>query len=165
MLTGILLYPDSRKKKIYFEYSYYIKQKLCDAVITFSSFSIFVIAFNTNLFMQPAYGIMPVREYGYTGILSHDDSGKITNRQKRLTQKLVKQFKHFSAPSKKHKKKACCFGIRNGSGYFIDSFFRYCSSCALLFTGLQRKRSGGPLSFGFWGKWYYYGFNNVDKVN
>lgn len=138
MLLGILLYPDSRKKKVYFEYSYYIKQKLCDAVITFSSFSIVVIAFNTNLFMQPAYGVIPVQEYEYMANHSDDDSGKVSNRQKRLTQKLAKQIKHFSSSSNKHKKKHAALVLEMVAAILLTVFLGIAVaalSCSLVCSG------------------------------
>lgn len=105
MFVGVLLYPDRRTKKIYFEYRYYIKQKCCDGIIAFSSFVMFVIIFNTNFLSQPVYAVVPTHSVA-TGNDStkplvtnaNDHPKKLTARQKRAFKKIFfKQLKKNAA--------------------------------------------------------------------
>lgn len=111
ILAGVILYPDRRKKKVYFEYRYYIRQKLCDAVITFFSFGAFIILFNTSLSLKPAYGVEPVYRYDNTGSRYSinnppADKGKISGKQNKAAKKsFLKQIKKIAASAKKGNKK------------------------------------------------------------
>lgn len=57
-ITGLLLflaiisYPNKRRKKDYFEYRYYVRQKTNDFVIAVTSFFLLITAFNSNLFLH-----------------------------------------------------------------------------------------------------------------
>ncbi|PVD49726.1 hypothetical protein DC498_22370 [Terrimonas sp.] len=51
-IVAVFIYPDKRQKKVYFEYRYYIRQKINDFIIALCSFFILIITFNTNLFSQ-----------------------------------------------------------------------------------------------------------------
>ncbi|MFT3949368.1 MAG: hypothetical protein QM763_20560 [Agriterribacter sp.] len=111
MALGIILYPDSRKKKVYFNYRYYVHQKLCDAILTFSSFSAFIVFFNTNLLFRPAYGVEPVYRNSNPGAAYPvnplpPDKGKISAKQSKAEKKsFFKQLKRLPVSAKKGNKK------------------------------------------------------------
>lgn len=51
---ALLTYPNTKNKKIYFEYQYYARKKVNDFVIALSSFMVLIVTFNTN-FLSPLY--------------------------------------------------------------------------------------------------------------
>lgn len=95
MFTGLLLYPDRRTKKIYFEYRYYIKQKCCDGIIAFSSFVMFVIVFNTNFLSQPSYAVVPLYSIATGNDSTKPTVGNSNEHPKKLTAKQKRAFKKF----------------------------------------------------------------------
>lgn len=107
ILLGIFLYPDEKKKKIFFEKSYYYRQKGYYGLIIFSSYTIFIIAFNNNLLVQGAYGAKPI----YPTIANVNTTEvkpvteKMTAKQKRMTQKSFwKQLKEVARKAKNGEK-------------------------------------------------------------
>lgn len=106
VLLGIFLYPDKKKKKIYFEKSYYYRQKFYYGLITFSSFAIFIVAFNNNLMVQGVYGVKPI----YTATTENIDAKpgapeKMTAKQKRMAKKAFwKQLKEIAVKVKQGEK-------------------------------------------------------------
>lgn len=111
ILPGVLLYPNEKRKKVYFERSYYIHQKLCDGIITFFSFSAFIILFNTNFSLDPAYGAKPIYRYGETTAQNYvnnspGNGGKKMSEKKSKAAKrsFIKQIKQISSLAKKGNK-------------------------------------------------------------
>ncbi len=109
VLLGIFFYPNPKKKKIYFEKGYYYRQKFCYGLVTFSSFVIFIVAFNNRLMVQGVYGAKPLYYHNITadntGITPSGDPEKMTARQKKVAKKSFrKQLKEVSAKLKEGEK-------------------------------------------------------------
>lgn len=88
--TAVITYPDKRKKKACFEYSFYIRQKVNDFLVALSSFFILILAFNTNLFLKiqnPAYASAIVTNSN--NVVAPSLNGK----QKKLSAKEWRQLK------------------------------------------------------------------------
>ncbi|MBX3241201.1 MAG: hypothetical protein KIT80_16960 [Chitinophagaceae bacterium] len=111
MLTGILLYPDIKKKEVFFKKSLYIRQKTCDALITFSSLFIFIIAFNTNFLLEPVYGVSPASTIKTpAGSAEVTGESEKTARQKNTSKKsITKQWKEATTLLKKDNQKNAGF--------------------------------------------------------
>ncbi len=94
-VLGMYFYPDAKKKNIYFETVYYYRQKICYGIVTFSSFFIFLVAFNSGLPGQGVYGARAIY-YPHTTheVTISGDPEKKTAKQKKSSRKAFrKQWK------------------------------------------------------------------------